>query len=1040
MGVMMMRIERLKMMKGSPMKKLQPVFLCCLVLLMLLPGLAMAQPTKSPGTDCANCHNVATDPATQEIFVAINGVETNAVTVAPGDSFEVDYISEFMRGYASTRGVAGYMGTEATWTITPTTNASNPATIGGYAWNTAWDNVTNQTSASFVGWQANGAGGAVDPDTIQPSGETWVARFDGTAYETTKGAGVDDGTAADVDGTADLMGYDARITVPGGTGVGTYYVYVANIGHGALAGKAMNWATITVTVAAPDSTPPNVTTTVPADSATGVTVDSQVTINWDEPIDCTTVNNTNITFTFGTGSLALNNCSGSQAVFDVSGQTASAAQQVTVSTAVRDVAGNAMSSDFVFFYNTGAAADVTPPNITTTFPTNSATGVVLDGFVIINFDENIDCGTATVGNITSDSPGWSFNTCAAAQAVFNTSGQAPGTLYSVNVSTALTDVAGNPLGAAYPFSFTTAGVANNLPAVPTNPAQYQSNGSTIISVGGYATSTTVVFEGDLFDTDGDTVKLQIDYTGDLAFDCETALVASGTANVQVSCPGLTDGNNYDWSYRAVDNNAAVSAWTAFNGASPDFSVDATAPSVTSTLPVDTEPAAPLNGTVTINFSESVDCAGTVNTTNITSDNPTWTLNNCSGSTAVFDTGSQIALTTYNVSVTSAVTDLAGNALSPAPVNFSYTTSAAVNNAPTVVGSLAQYEADGSTPIAGGGNSATNSVVIEAQIDDSDGDVLILEVDIDSDGSPDCISPAVTGNGTPQALCVALVDGAYDWQVRGKDVKGATSGWSPLGGSPDFNIVAGVDVGIDTTPPIESGLAVTPGDSIIDLIWNQADDGAGSGVDPVNSYKVARSTVATPVDCDTGNIYTGNINAYSDTTVSNGTTYYYLVCAYDNVGNGSAGQAASGTPGSSCTVNTPTVTILTASKDVTVDGGFVDYTIQVTNNDTGACVAPNLDLVLSDDNGTDFYGTTFGSDPLNVAAGASVQTTIRVSAIAGHPNTSANNTYFYTATDGPHAQSANSNTVTTTINVSGGGCIAAGDYLNTNGDQFLTERR
>ena len=69
-----------------------------------------------------------------------------------------------------------------------------------------------------------------------------------------------------------------------------------------------------------------------------------------------------------------------------------------------------------------------------------------------------------------------------------------------------------------------------------------------------------------YDPDGDTVKLQIDYTGDSVSDCESGLVASGTANVQVSCPGLTDGNSYDWQYRAVDSNAAASAWTAYNAA------------------------------------------------------------------------------------------------------------------------------------------------------------------------------------------------------------------------------------------------------------------------------------------------------------------------------------------------------------------------------------------------------------------------------------------------------------------------------------------
>ena len=73
-----------------------------------------------------------------------------------------------------------------------------------------------------------------------------------------------------------------------------------------------------------------------------------------------------------------------------------------------------------------------------------------------------------------------------------------------------------------------------------------------------------MFEGDLTDPDADTVKLQIDYNGDSTSDCESALVASGSTNVQVTCAGLTDGNSYDWQYRAVDVNATTSAWTSYN--------------------------------------------------------------------------------------------------------------------------------------------------------------------------------------------------------------------------------------------------------------------------------------------------------------------------------------------------------------------------------------------------------------------------------------------------------------------------------------------
>ena len=64
--------------------------------------------------------------------------------------------------------------------------------------------------------------------------------------------------------------------------------------------------------------------------------------------------------------------------------------------------------------------------------------------------------------------------------------------------------------------------------------------------------------------------------------------------------------------------------------------------------------------------------------------------------------------------------------------------------------------------------------------------------------------------------------------------------------------------------------------------------------------------------------------------------------------------------------------------------------------------------------------------------------IRVTARADQ-NGAANDSFFYTAADGNHGQSVNSNTVTTTVTVSGGGCVAAGDYLLSNGDRMTTSR-
>ncbi|UCH81010.1 MAG: hypothetical protein JSW20_14945, partial [Nitrospiraceae bacterium] len=118
--------------------------------------------------------------------------------------------------------------------------------------------------------------------------------------------------------------------------------------------------------------------------------------------------------------------------------------------------------------------------------------------------------------------------------------------------------------------------SNSDPDDPTNPAQYKSNGSTVISTGGYTEESSVKIEADISDPDGgDTVKLQVDIDGNGSSDCESALVANPSTNVQVSC-SVTDGVSYDWQVRTVDDSSANSNWIAFAG-TPDFTVDQSAP-------------------------------------------------------------------------------------------------------------------------------------------------------------------------------------------------------------------------------------------------------------------------------------------------------------------------------------------------------------------------------------------------------------------------------------------------------------------------------
>ena len=133
--------------------------------------------------------------------------------------------------------------------------------------------------------------------------------------------------------------------------------------------------------------------------------------------------------------------------------------------------------------------------------------------------------------------------------------------------------------------------ANSAPATPTSLAQYRSDGTTGIAIGGATNQATVVLKAVVSDPDpGQSVRLEAEIEAigsdfDGAGTSVGALVTSGsTASVTIS--GLWVGLGYHWRARTVDAAGATTDWVSFGGnaeSEPDFSVEQTPPAPPATV-------------------------------------------------------------------------------------------------------------------------------------------------------------------------------------------------------------------------------------------------------------------------------------------------------------------------------------------------------------------------------------------------------------------------------------------------------------------------
>lgn len=182
-----------------------------------------------------------------------------------------------------------------------------------------------------------------------------------------------------------------------------------------------------------------------------------------------------------------------------------------------------------------------------------------------------------------------------------------------------------------------------------------------------------------------------------------------------------------------------------------------------------------------------------------------------------------------------------------------------------------------------------------------------------------VSPEITYFSTPSPPVPWLVPIGVSGGLSGND-NPSTSADNARTINNTRVTVANFRVGVaaDTPPPADGTLVATPGNGQVSLSWSGFSD-SGSGLRSTNAYRIVRSTGSYPSSqCMTGTqVYFGSGTSTADTGLTNGQTYYYRACAYDNAGNISTGATA---------VTTLSVNVTVASsppgRQITVGGSPV----------------------------------------------------------------------------------------------------------------------
>jgi ketosteroid isomerase-like protein len=558
-------------------------------------------------------------------------------------------------GATPVSGAVTYAGTTATFTPTAvlTTSTIYTATI-----TTGATNLAGVALAANQVWTFTTAPPATVVSTIPANGATAVAvttAISATFSEAMNPATINAATftltgpgATPVAGAVTYSGTTATFTPSALLATATLFTATITTGAKDPAGAALAANYVWTFTTAP---PPTVVSTIPANGATGVAVNTGISATFSEAMNPATINATTFTLT-GPGTTPVAGTvayAGTTATFTPNAVlTANTLYTAMITAGAKDPTGAALAANFVWTFTTAA-----PPTVSSTFPVNGANAVAVNTVISATFSRAMAPATINAASFTLTGPGATpvggTVSYSGSTATFTASALlATGTLYTATITTGAKDPTGAALAANFVWTFTTAVPPTVVSTIPANGATAVAVNTGISATFSEAmnpatiTSATLTLSG----PSATPVSGTVTYAGTTATFTPAAALTTSTLYVATITTGAKD-----------PTGAALAAnfvWT-FTTAAP--------PTVVSTIPANGATAVSANATTSATFSEAMDPA-TITATTFTVAGPGATAVagtvSYSGSTATFTPTTILAAgVLFTATITSGAKDPSG---------------------------------------------------------------------------------------------------------------------------------------------------------------------------------------------------------------------------------------------------------------------------------------------------------------------------------------------------------------------------------------------